>query len=44
MPVFISNNILTANISLSMHQKAQCKQWDPIGRVNECALINDIIL
>jgi len=27
-----------------MHLKFHCKQWDPIGRVNECTLIDNIIL
>jgi len=27
-----------------MHLKFQSKQRDPIGRVNECTLIDDIIL
>ena len=27
-----------------MHLKFQRKQWDPIGRINECTLIDNIIL
>jgi len=44
IPVFISNSILTANINFSMHLKGQCKQWDPIGTVNECTLVDNITL
>ena len=31
-------------MSFEMHVKVQCKQWDPIGRANECTLIDNIIL
>jgi len=27
-----------------MHFKVQCKQWDPIGRVDECTVINNITM